>query len=585
MQRSRSEGRRSSRKWLVAIICVMTAGGFFLSSISPGAGAATKSGSATLKPFAIPKTGELDCNGYSPAQKSVKHTFLCADIRGLPGVRNANNWNNRFYDNGVYIGHDEPDVTFNSTTPGSGDNVTWTTTIGKDPSAAPTVKTPGKDVVHYNELTPAPWWSMAMCDGNSYPELPCTPESDINAPACSDAFYCPSNSYPGAGSAFMEFQLYPPGEPPWVDSTSCDDTHWCAALTIDSLECTENYATCNNDCEEPVNFAWISRNGKPSGPPSPQDSDLASSTPNSETLLMNPGDKITFHMWDADVTGAKGQKAFEVRVDDLTTHQVGWMQASAKNGFMNTSIVDCAGTPFNFQPEYSSAASGNIIPWAALQTNVSAEFETGHFEPCTSLTEPFTTDPVAGDNTAYNECVGPYETKSDSGTAETGDGVCYYAGDTHGTLDSQPDVVTGCQDDWFQNGDLDFDGTPYYDSDWPTSPSTTSRLPGSFVENMTNSNGKQYSTFFFQTDIPLSESTCGASTPKGCSVPPKGPGGGYPYWSEVNSHGSCTFEFGNVATGSGVTNFGKDAQYGSNLLSKLGYPEFEGKAHSAACKK
>ena len=36
----------------------------------------------------------------------------------------------------------------------------------------------------------------------------------------------------------MEMQLYPPGKPPFVDSTSCDDSHWCAALTIDSLACT-----------------------------------------------------------------------------------------------------------------------------------------------------------------------------------------------------------------------------------------------------------------------------------------------------------------------------------------------------------
>ena len=26
---------------------------------------------------------------------------------------------------------------------------------------------------------------------------------------------------------------------------SCDDTHWCAALTIDSLECTDGFAVCN----------------------------------------------------------------------------------------------------------------------------------------------------------------------------------------------------------------------------------------------------------------------------------------------------------------------------------------------------
>ena len=75
----------------------------------------------------------------------------------------------------------------------------------------------------------------------------------------------------GGGSAFMEMQLYPPGNPPFVDSASCDDTHWCAALTIDSLECTTGFATCNTNCEEPVNFGFIQKNGVPTGPPAPQD--------------------------------------------------------------------------------------------------------------------------------------------------------------------------------------------------------------------------------------------------------------------------------------------------------------------------
>jgi hypothetical protein len=38
--------------------------------------------------------------------------MLCTDIKGIDGVDNANTWGARFYDNGVYIGHDEPDMTF-----------------------------------------------------------------------------------------------------------------------------------------------------------------------------------------------------------------------------------------------------------------------------------------------------------------------------------------------------------------------------------------------------------------------------------------------------------------------------------------
>ena len=141
-----------------------------------------------------------------------------------------------------------------------------------------------------------------------------------------------------------------------------------------------------HNCEEPINFAFIQRNGVPTGPPSPQDADTSTYVNNSETLLMNPGDKITFHMSDAPAPG--GGDAFEVVMDDLTTHQSGFMQASAANGFQTTSMADCSGTPFNFQPEYNTAKAGNINPWGADQVNISTEFETGHWEACTSLSDP-----------------------------------------------------------------------------------------------------------------------------------------------------------------------------------------------------
>ena len=63
----------------------------------------------------------------------------------------------------------------------------------------------------------------------------------------------------------MELQFYPPGYTPFIDNTSCSKTKWCAALTIDSLECTFGFATCNNNCIEPVNFAYLQTNGVPAG--------------------------------------------------------------------------------------------------------------------------------------------------------------------------------------------------------------------------------------------------------------------------------------------------------------------------------
>ena len=75
---------------------------------------------------------------------------------------------------------------------------------------------------------------------------------------------------------------------------------------------------------------------------------------------------------------------------DLTNGTSGFMIASGANGFMNTSPADCSGTPFNFQPEYSTASPNNIVPWGPGAYNINTEYEVGHFEPCTSVTGPQT---------------------------------------------------------------------------------------------------------------------------------------------------------------------------------------------------
>jgi hypothetical protein len=547
--------------------------------------------SVASSPKYIPNSqGELDCNGFSPVQKPLK-LLNCTDIRGGKKA-NANTWGGRFYDNGHYIGHDEPNTDFLSSAPGSGNNVTWTVTLGRDPKATPTNVSPGHDVSHWFELSPAPWFSMALCDPNSYPLTPCTPESDSNAPTCR---YATCTSGAGGGSAFMEMQFYPPGEPPFIDSISCDDTHWCAALTIDSSECTAGFQYCNANCEEPVNFAFIQRNGVPTGPPSPQDADTATEVNNKETLLMNPGDTVTFHMWDAPLPGGGGN-AFEVYMDDLTTHQTGYMQASAANGFMNTSSADCSGTPFNFQPEYNTAKAGNINPWGADQVDISTVFETGHWQACTTLSDQVSPNPLNPNDTGamYNTCAtSPYLNVPGIkiSPAEVGNALCYYAGNTHpgynGVGTSTPgDIMTGCQDNLYQNGDLDFLGTPYYRGEWPTGLAPTSRLPSSFAEQFPTTNGSQYSQYFFQTDIALSEYECGggyyadaSSSSAGCTVPPVGPGGFYPYWSQVQN-GGCSLAFGNVSAGS---TFGEDAQYGTDQFAKYGYPQFIGATYNNPC--
>jgi hypothetical protein len=483
--------------------------------------------------------GELDCNGFSPIQAPVHPTATCADLHGT--------WAGRFYDNGHYIGHDEPSIRFISDAPGSGDDVTFVERLGVDPRQLPTVSRPGHDVTHYFELSVAPWFSIDVCDPDSTPEMPCKPESDSNAPSATS---------PGGGAAFVEVQFYPPGFAPFVDNISCDDTHYCSALTIDSLECT-TAGVCNSDCEEPVNFAFIQRNGVPTGPPSPQESDLATDTPNRNTLLMNPGDTIVIHMFDATLRG--GGRALEVTEDDLTTHTSGFMIASAVNGFMNTSPVDCSGTPFNFQPEYSSAAPNNIIPWGPGPYMLDTDFEVGHFEPCTSLTGPETYTEGSFSDTYYLNCEGPYETASEDPSLEPDDSPCYPFGDTHGGT-AAPNLVTGCDVFYDSIGDLDYDGTSYY-PDWPTS-AAPGRFPGAFVQAQPTSAGRTYPAIQFETDVAETEfaSNCNLLTGTGCVLPPPGPGHFYPYYTLVRDRQlGCAWEFGNVRHGD---TFGGDAQYG-----------------------
>jgi hypothetical protein len=121
-------------------------------------------------------------------------------------------------------------------------------------------------------------------------------------------------------------------------------------------------------------------------------------------------------------------------MDDLTTHQSGHMQASAANGFMTTSSADCSARRSTSRPEYNTAKAGNISPWGAGLEDISTEFETGHWEACTSLADPIANTLDPNDNSpTYNECEGPYKNAgpADSNTPETGDSPCYYAGATH----------------------------------------------------------------------------------------------------------------------------------------------------------
>jgi hypothetical protein len=317
--------------------------------------------------------------------------------------------------------------------------------------------------------------------------------------------------------------------------------------------------SCNGNCIEPTNFAFIQTDGVPTGPPSPQLSNLATNTPNSKTLLMNPGDTIRARIFDAAVPGGH---ALETRIDDLTTGQSGFMIASAANGFMSTSPIDCSGTPFNYEPEYSSAAVGNIVPWAALQANINTQFEIGHFTPCNSVSGPGTFKAGTFTDKFFFNCHGIYERAGppDGGgtNPEVTDAPCYRQGDTHGGR-ADPNKVTGCIQFFTQNGDIDFDGTSY----WPNYPNSVNpdSFPSTFQQMQPVTNGGAgYDRVLFETDVAASESTCSPSTLAGCAAPPpQAPGKFYPYWTQAKVGGQCVWEFGQMTNGH---TFGGAAQYG-----------------------
>jgi hypothetical protein len=534
----------------------------------------------------------LDCNGYSKAYKSIRPAMkeLCTDPIAIYDGEAY-----RFYDNGHYVGHDEPSVKFISSDPTSGYDQTYFMRLATDPSCTPTTAVTGTTCSDYAELSPAPWFGLPICDPKSYPQNPCTPDSDSNSGAISDP--------QAAGSAFMELQFYPPGYPPFIDGPSCDATHWCAALNIDSLECNFGFTFCNPNCIEPVNFAYLQTDGVPAGPPSPQLANVNTFTPNSKTLLMNPGDLLEVIIQDT-------RNGLLTEVIDHTTNQRGFMVASATNGFMDTDLETCNGTPFNFHPEYNTARQQNQVPWAALEGGVLMENEIGHFEPCSSVRYRMgASEPGFNDPNVYQTCQGGFEPNgvgegpcvftelgtiacahattegggscpSDDPTSgfncEFADAFCMPAGPRpvtiNGTTQDISWPIAGCEQDFFQNGDLDFDGSSYI-ADWPdgsrTHP-TPFRYSGPF-----DGHHKPYPQIQFETDLATSEEDCNVETGAGCTAPPVG-AAFYPFWTlgrEVRQTGlpkGCVWDFGNTIPGLTINSFGGDAEYGTPDTARFG---------------
>jgi hypothetical protein len=579
--------------WRIAIpvACLAVAGQLALA----GSASATRVVAGASGSVAPNPVNELDCNGWSAKYQTVRKLAgdLCTDpVKVIKGQRN------RFTDNGWYVGHDEPSVKFISSAPNSGNTMSYLMKLPVNPRKSPTAT---GSVTTYGQLSIAPWFGLPMCDPDSYPQNPCKPDSDSNTG---------SGLSTDAGSAFMELQLYPPGFTPFIDSESCSKTKWCAALTIDSLECTFGFATCNNNCIEPSNFAFLQTNGVPAGPPSPQLADVSTFLPNQNTLLINPGDVLELSITDPP-------QGFTATIRDLTTHQTGFMTASASNGFMNTSISNCAGTPFTFHAEYNTASIQNGVPWAALEGGVLMEQEVGHSEVCSSLKykDPYSASFANGqsftDTDTYDTCVGGSEGKgqvgegpcnpstaicqhaetqgpngpqacptdnADSGVlCEYADAYCFPKGSrtalVNGVATEETSEANQCFADRYQNGDLDFDGLSYQSFTWPDggpNHPTAFQYAGPF-----DAQGKPYPQIQFETDINGSAFLCNTATGAGCVVPPTD-ANFYPFWSlgrPFSGFGSkvtsCVWNFGNVLPQT-VEDFGKDAEYGTPALNYYG---------------
>src|SRR3989442_8814007 len=99
-------------------------------------------------------TNMVDCNGWSPTYQSVKPTMrgLCTDF-----FISEHGESYRGSDNGHYVGHDEPSVKFISSTPSSGNTMTYFMRLGVDPKKKPTADGTTTD---YAELSPAPWFGL-----------------------------------------------------------------------------------------------------------------------------------------------------------------------------------------------------------------------------------------------------------------------------------------------------------------------------------------------------------------------------------------------------------------------------------------
>jgi hypothetical protein len=465
---------------------------------------------------------------------------------------------------GEYVGHDEPSLEFKSGLRGSGNDMTYTVTLPRDPKALPTAT--GAGATWNFELRPTFWFGLTLCDSESAPEFTktCTPDSDGNNlvgtnPAARDYI----GKHPG--NAFMELQFYGPGYVPQFEGFGCTAHQYCAAMTIDSRTLNqntgaENTSACDNYIlggPEPINWAYITRSGVSQAPADPlftgtfDSPNFSAVNPDfNRDLMMSPGDRITIHMYDTPA-------GFRADLFDRTTHQHGSMTASTANGFAQVLYTPdastCQSRPYAFHPEYSTAnPRGNT--WSAHTYNVAYSDEIGHFEHCLTLDANFNCAVAGSDDPTLD--------------ADDGNNFCVPG------KDAWVVHINGCF-----SSDGDFDG-PSYQNVWPGTnpdPKVDQQLhpePLLFTSPTTNG-GHNYPTIAFEADLPRIESTCNRNTGVGCVNPPPG-AQFYPFFSTRVDGATCTWQEGGDFIPGTVNDYGGSSasEFGNLLLTTYPAPGF-----------
>ena len=464
---------------------------------------------------------------------------------------------------GGYVGHDEPSLEFKSGRAGSGNDMTYTVTLPKDPKKQPNASGAGGTTWNF-QLRPTFWFGLTLCDTQSSPEFThkCTPDSDTNNLVGTNP-KAPDYIGKHPGNAFMELQFYGPGYVPQFEGFGCTKTQYCAAMTIDSRTQNQNTGVENTTaCDkyilggpEPINWAYVTKSGKSQGPANPlftgtfANPNLTAVNVNpKKDLLMSPGDVVRIHIHDT-------RAGLRIDLADLTTGQNGSMTASVANGFGHILYTPksktCQEKPYAFHPEYSTAnPRGNT--WSAHTYNVAMSDEIGHFENCLAID-------------AQATCT---KAGSQDPTIDADDTGCVPA------ADSLLVKINGCF-----SSDGDYDGQSYR-QDWPGTDPNMARdralhpTPVLFTSPLTR--GRNFSTIAFETDLPRIEASdsqanppfCDTTTGANCVNPPHG-AQFYPFFSTTNRSWGCTWQEGGKYIPGTTNDFGgsSTAEFGQLLKS------------------